>query len=129
MQERGARGTHAHQLALNCSPLSAHSKYEATSAALTRAKDAPLSVVDRISAAIFTRMRLTRLVPIMPKELPIINPRRACAERVTVVILCVCVCVCMCVCMSVRTRYSGSTPIKSVTKDAIVLNVRFAAIL
>ena len=31
----------------------------------------------------------------------IINPRRACAERVTVVVSCVCV--------SVRTRYSGST--------------------
>ena len=38
-----------------------------------------------------------------------INPRRACAERVTVVVSCVCVCVCVCVCMSVRTRYSGST--------------------
>ena len=31
----------------------------------------------------------------------LINPRRACAERVTVVV--------SCVCMSVRTRYSGST--------------------
>ena len=35
----------------------------------------------------------------------IINPRRACAARVTVVV----VCVCLSVCMSVRTRYSGST--------------------
>ena len=35
----------------------------------------------------------------------IVNPRRACAARVTVVVLCVC----MYVCMSVRTRYSGST--------------------
>ena len=34
-----------------------------------------------------------------------INPRRACAERVTVVVSCVC----LSVCMSVRTRYSGST--------------------
>ena len=34
-----------------------------------------------------------------------INPRRACAERVTVVVSCVC----MYVCMSVRTRYSDST--------------------
>ena len=32
----------------------------------------------------------------------IINPRRACAARVTVVVSCVCVSVCM----SVRTRYS-----------------------
>ena len=30
-----------------------------------------------------------------------INPRRACAARVTVVVLCVCVYVCMCVCMCV----------------------------
>ena len=29
---------------------------------------------------------------------PIINPRRACAARVTVVVLCVCVCVCVFVC-------------------------------
>ena len=34
----------------------------------------------------------------------IINPRHACAERVTVVVLCVCVYVCLS-----RTRYSGST--------------------
>ena len=27
-----------------------------------------------------------------------INPRRACAARVAVVVLCVCMCVCMCVC-------------------------------
>ena len=27
----------------------------------------------------------------------VINPRRACAERVTVVVSCVCVCVCVCV--------------------------------
>ena len=29
----------------------------------------------------------------------IINPRRACAARVTVVVLCVCMCVCVYVCM------------------------------
>ena len=40
---------------------------------------------------------------------PLINPQRACAERVTVVVSCVCLSVCMYVCMSVRTRYSGST--------------------
>ena len=39
----------------------------------------------------------------------VINPRHACAERVTVVVSCVCLSVCMYVCMSVRTRYSGST--------------------
>ena len=31
----------------------------------------------------------------------IINPRRACAARVTVVVLCVCMCVCVYVCMYV----------------------------
>ena len=30
-----------------------------------------------------------------------LNPRRACAARVTVVALCVCVCVCVCVCLCV----------------------------
>ena len=29
----------------------------------------------------------------------IINPRRACAARVTVVVLCVCICMCVCVCV------------------------------
>ena len=29
--------------------------------------------------------------------IPLVNPRRACAARVTVVILCVCVSVCLCV--------------------------------
>ena len=33
----------------------------------------------------------------------IINPRRACAARVTVVVLCVCMYVCMCVCVSTHT--------------------------
>ena len=32
---------------------------------------------------------------------PIFNPRRACAERVTVVVSCMCVCVCVSVCMYV----------------------------
>ena len=30
---------------------------------------------------------------------PIINPRRACAARVTVVVPCVCVCQCVCQCV------------------------------
>ena len=62
----------------------------------------------------------------------IINPRRACAERVTVVVLCVCVCVCVyacvCVCLSAHAILAARV-IKSVTKDTVVLNVRFAAIL
>ena len=52
----------------------------------------------------------------------VINPRRACAERVTVVVLCVYVCVC--VCLSAHAILAVRM-IKSVTKD----NVRFAAIL
>ena len=34
-----------------------------------------------------------------------INPRRACAERVTVVVSYVCVCVCLSVCMSAHTLF------------------------
>ena len=34
----------------------------------------------------------------------IVNPRRACAARVTVVVLCVCLCVCLSVCPSVCLR-------------------------
>ena len=29
----------------------------------------------------------------------LINPRRACAARVTVVVLCVCLSVCLCICL------------------------------
>ena len=60
----------------------------------------------------------------------IINPRRACAERVTVVVSCVCVCVsvCMYVCLSEHAILAVRA-IRSITKYAIMLNVRFAAIL
>ena len=60
----------------------------------------------------------------------IINPRRACAERVTVVVSCLCVCVCVClyVCLS-EHGILAVRAIRSITKDAIVLSVRFAAIL
>ena len=56
----------------------------------------------------------------------IINPRRACAERVTVVVLCVCVC--LAVCLSEHAILAVRA-IRSITKDTIVLSVRFAAIL
>ena len=64
----------------------------------------------------------------------IINPRRSCAERVTVVVSCVCVCVCVCVsvCLNVclyEHAILAVCAIRSITKDAIVLSVRFAAIL
>ena len=58
----------------------------------------------------------------------VINPRRACAERVTVVVSCVCVCVCMYVCLSEHAILAVRA-VRSITKDAIVLSVRFAAIL
>ena len=35
----------------------------------------------------------------------LINPRRACAARVTVVVLCVCVCVCVSVCQCVQASH------------------------
>ena len=54
----------------------------------------------------------------------IINPRRACAERVTVVVSCVCVSVCLSEHAILAVR-----AVRSITKDAIMLNVRFAAIL
>ena len=44
----------------------------------------------------------------------IINPRRACAARVTVLGLCVCVCVCLCVCLHLFSPYrdqAGSSAI------------------
>ena len=58
----------------------------------------------------------------------IINPRRACAcaERVTVVVSCVSVC--LYVCLSEHAILAVRA-IRSITKDAIVLSVRFAAIL
>ena len=58
----------------------------------------------------------------------LINPRCACAERVIVVVSCVCVCVCMSVCLSAHAILAVRA-IKSITKDTIVLSVRFAAIL
>ena len=39
----------------------------------------------------------------------LINPRRACAARVTVVILCVCVCVCVCVCPGLASATHATT--------------------
>ena len=35
----------------------------------------------------------------------LVNPRRACAARVTVLGLCVCVCVCVCVCTQHLTSH------------------------
>ena len=62
----------------------------------------------------------------------LVNPRRACAARVTVVVLCVCLSVCLYVCMYVclsEHAILAVCAVRSITKDAIVLSVRFAAIL
>ena len=52
-----------------------------------------------------TRACAARVTNISNIIIIIINPRRACAERVTVVVLCVCMCmyVCMYVCVSTHT--------------------------
>ena len=75
-------------------------------------------------------------VPIFPPRVCtlvlFINPRRACAERVTVVVSCVCLSVCPSVCMYVclsEHAILAVCAVRSITKDAIVLSVRFAAIL
>ena len=39
--------------------------------------------------------------------LVVINPRRACAARVTVLGLCACLCVCVCVCVCVYAYFSA----------------------
>ena len=58
----------------------------------------------------------------------LINRRRTCAERVTVVVSCVCVCVCVYVCLSAHAILAVRA-VTSITKDGIVLSVRFAAII
>ena len=72
------------------------------------------------------------LVPAHKASNNVINPRRACTERVTVVVSCVCVSVCLSVCLYVclsEHAILAVRAIRSITKDAIVLSVRFAAIL
>ena len=58
----------------------------------------------------------------------LLTPRRACAARVTVVVLYVCMCVYLSVCLSAHAILAVRA-IKSITKDTIVLSIRFAAIL
>ena len=57
-----------------------------------------------------------------------INPRRACAARVTVVVSCVCVYLSVSVCLSAHAILAVRT-IKSITKNTIVISIKFAAIL
>ena len=54
----------------------------------------------------------------------VINPRRAFAARFAVVVSCVCLYVCLSAHAILAVR-----AIKNITKDTIVLSVRFAAIL
>ena len=60
------------------------------------------------------------------RQILVINPRRACTARVTVVVSCMCLYVS--VCLSAHAILAVRA-IKSITKDTIVLSVRFAAIL
>ena len=57
--------------------------------------------IDFLILLIPTPLVLALFCSSIPTTSLFINPQRACAERVTVVV--------SCVCMSVRTRYSGST--------------------
>ena len=63
-----------------------------------------LSILLVINRKIIAAVRLGGLAPARP----IINPRRACAARVTVVVLCVCLSVCLSVCLFVY-YYSRTT--------------------
>ena len=59
------------------------------------------AVIHTVASFLFlssTKMFFVFMTIIEPVS--VINPRRACAARVTVVVLCVCVCVCLCVCLS-----------------------------
>ena len=53
----------------------------------------------------------------------VINPRRACAARVTVLGLCVCMCVCLCVCVSVTQHLTFDAIIRA-TNDTNLLSGR-----
>ena len=52
----------------------------------------------------------------------IVNPRRACAARVTVLGLCVCVSVCLCVCLSVCLSVCVSVCLSVTTFSATTCN-------
>ena len=61
-----------------------------------------------------------RVVGVYTQGTIIINPRRACAERVTVVVSCVCVCVCLSVCLYVclsEHAILAVRAVRSITKD------------
>ena len=53
----------------------------------------------------------------------VVNPRRACAARVTVVVLCVCVCVCVFVCPG---RSSATHATKRQTRHTHGLSILLA---
>ena len=86
----------------------------------------PSSVDAYSPCAMFRILSVTCLLT--RKALRLINPRRTNAERVTVVVSCVCVSVCLSVCLS-QHAILAVRAIRSITKYAIVLSVRFAAIL
>ena len=71
---------------------------------------------------------LMKTLTLIRRSCAVINPRRACAERVTVVISCLCLSVRLYVCLSEHAILAVRA-VRSITKDAIVLSIRFAAIL
>ena len=70
-------------------------------------------------------MPLSGLYPVLGNQL-VVNPRRACAARVTVVVLCTCLSVCLSV--SPHTILAVRA-ITGKTEDTIVLSVEFEAIV
>ena len=73
--------------------------------------------------------RAARLkTPLLWRRYTLINPRRAFREGYSSCL--VCLSVCLSVCLYVRTyAILAVRAVRSLTKDAIVLSVRFAAIL
>ena len=61
----------------------------------------------------YNQLFQTALIPGWTIYYNIINPRRACAARVTVVAVSVCVCVCVCVCLSVKSHLTSGASVRS----------------
>ena len=58
-----------------------------------------------------------------PLNSKLVNPRRACAARVTVIVLSVCVCVCVCVFFCLSTQHLTFPTLIRVTNDITYFTV------
>ena len=56
-----------------------------------------------------------------PLHSAFINPRRACAARVTVVGVCLSVCVCVCVCVSVKSHLTSRMSNRAINEHAYLV--------